>query len=1403
MGDAGWYKAAPPLVTLTSDQIGAATFYRWDTDGAPFTTYTGSFTAPEGLHTLYYYSSNDGVDEAPHNSQALKVDFSTTQPALTAPLGTDVAPAKVGGVVNVQATATDAVSGVQFVAFYYYRWNGTGYDSVGTQIGSNQSLPISGSSYGVAWDTTLVTATRYQIEAQTRDIAGNVVSSMFQYVSVDNTAPVAALTAPPADSTIRGTGYAITGTATDADLASWTVEKRQTPGGTFGTIASGATPIDAGTLTTIDTTDGSFPDGAYEFRLTVTDAAGNVSTDLQAGVDVDNTRPSVASASSTGLNWVNVVFSEAISPADVDATLFSIPGLPISGATLQSDQRTVQLTTGSQTAGTGDYTVTVKNTEPTITDLVGNVLGTPNTGVFSGTTTLPTPGAPTGVQAFSGNGQNEVSWDANTEAFMGGYNVYRDTTAGGAFASKVNGSVIPAGTTTLVDTGYGAVGTYYYKVTAVNATDGESAKSAAVAADPVRMSATVGPAGATLTSSNGEAKLVIPAGALGSNTPIQVTESGRPADLPTLKFYGPAYDLQPTGQTFAADVTLTLGQNPTVPGPSELDAKLYYYDVGTTKWVVADGGSTVDTTGHRVSGSMSHFTQFAVGVFSAPPPAVVSVDPPDDASGVAVTSRVAVTFTLPMDPNTADWNRFQIRKAGSPITIESPVLSADHKTVYLYPAHMLDVRTEYSVFVSMTALGANGAALGADFASAFTTSATGVSPHAAYSSATDLCASCHAVHGAAVASTGGGKLFTEPTEKVVCYTCHDGTGSAYDVQTGTNGMSHAWDFGEASANSTSKVSYHTVPTASGLAGSTAMQCSNCHSAHGIAGSGQRFLVVKPMNDPALKGALKTVSGNDYCFTCHTAAANAAAFAALPSTSKYIGDTIWASSTAFDHKTNYSAAGKGHNNPAGSGFTFDSEWVPTVAGIVCKACHSEHGSSNDKLIAEKVNNTDVLFDSASATGYNTTYNPFCETCHQGAGLGGIYWPTASTYNSSGHGASTATRTLAYAPNDASASMTLQTKLCKQCHEPHGAGDANGPYLNLTRYFEEGVCYACHSGSAGSPAGAKNVASVFAGSSKHDLGLSSTAARKHDQDAEFAAGLNPNPQLSGANRHVECADCHNMHQSDASARLAGTNLASGALTGVWGVDASAGVTWSAPSGWTWTKKNPVTAEYQVCLKCHSAAAYASTPPDASPNPTSGTSYWPIGTYTDQALEFNPNNPSYHAVWGGSKASAFGTYRSGWSSTSSMYCSDCHKSDSAATAAAGAHASNTPFMLGGFADPTVSRYVTGPGTDASADPTTDFAFCLQCHDLGAAKSSGFSESIDSTYTNLHAQGHGTLACTVCHVAVPHGAQLPHLMVLAGDVGPYNDGKAKISSYTASSDRTYTKSSCSVPETCHTTAP
>ncbi len=104
---------------------------------------------------------------------------------------------------------------------------------------------------------------------------------------------------------------------------------------------------------------------------------------------------------------------------------------------------------------------------------------------------------------------------------------------------------------------------------------------------------------------------------------------------------------------------------------------------------------------------------------------------------------------------------------------------------------------------------AAGNPLEANATSTFTTATTGVSPHDGYAASTNLCSNCHAVHG-----SSGPTLFVEATEKQVCYTCHDGTGSSYNVKTADTTMPFAWDFGEDPVGTTSKISYHPVPGAS-------------------------------------------------------------------------------------------------------------------------------------------------------------------------------------------------------------------------------------------------------------------------------------------------------------------------------------------------------------------------------------------------------------------------------------------------------------------------------------------------------------------------------------------------------------------------------------------------------------
>ncbi|MFT5162819.1 MAG: endonuclease I/subtilisin-like proprotein convertase family protein [Alteromonadaceae bacterium] len=95
----------------------------------------------------------------------------------------------------------------------------------------------------------------------------------------------------------------------------------------------------------------------------------------------------------------------------------------------------------------------------------------------SGDTTPPL--APSVLSATGGDGNVALSWAANTDSDLMGYNVYRSNTSGGA-TSKVNTSVLTA--TSYADTNVSGDTTYYYTIKAVDTSFNESAVSAEASA---------------------------------------------------------------------------------------------------------------------------------------------------------------------------------------------------------------------------------------------------------------------------------------------------------------------------------------------------------------------------------------------------------------------------------------------------------------------------------------------------------------------------------------------------------------------------------------------------------------------------------------------------------------------------------------------------------------------------------------------------------------------------------------------------------------------------------------------------------------------------------------------------------------------------------------------------------
>jgi len=419
---------------------------------------------------------------------------------------------------------------------------------------------------------------------------------------------------------------------------------------------------------------------------------------------------------------------------------------------------------------------------------------------------------------------------------------------------------------------------------------------------------------------------------------------------------------------------------------------------------------------------------------------------------------------------------------------------------------------------------------------------------------------------------------------------------------------------------------------------------------------------------------------------------------------------------------------------------------------CEQCHLQHG-------AGATPNAYALF------APNT--NALCATagCHSGNAANGIYQgPTP--YSQSSHATSTV---MVWPGPDATvdsgappAKQSGDAGKCVNCHTPHGYRDATGLIPSQTFSREEKLCFVCHDGS---PA-AKNVKADLAKTYRHTAG---TIAGRHDEAENGTAAKYAATPTN--NRHAECVDCHNPHLAKSDATPPTAPTASNRLLGLGRVAVTNGAAGAVP---TYTYRGPADPsppqEYEICFKCHSSWT---TLPATTP---SG------GTTKDKAVQFNPNNQSYHPVEAAGKnlninANAF---VNNWVATKTMYCTDCHTSD--ATSVRGPHGSLYNYILRRD-----YRASSAQRTMASTE------LCFDCHRYDTYANDSASSTIKG-YSRFNpprfSEGHTyhvqrrQRPCYACHES--HGsATLPHLIVTGRNPG--------ITSYTETSGG----GSCS--PTCH----
>jgi hypothetical protein len=209
------------------------------------------------------------------------------------------------------------------------------------------------------------------------------------------------------------------------------------------------------------------------------------------------------------------------------------------------------------------------------------------------------------------------------------------------------------------------------------------------------------------------------------------------------------------------------------------------------------------------------------------------------------------------------------------------------------------------------------------------------------------------------------------------------------------------------------------------------------------------------------------------------------------------------------------------------------------------------------------------------------------------------------------------------------------------------------------------------------------------------------------------------FGGANRHVECVDCHNPHATKNQSAIP-PNV-SGSLTGVKGVTQT-GMAVTAAS-----------FEYEVCYRCHAGSPGA--PAASTPR---------ILVQNNVLLEFAPVNPSYHPVAAIGKNAVVPSLISPLTTSSFIYCTSCHASDGS-SAAAGPHGSIYPHIL------KLQNLTNDGGTTATGttESSSAFALCYSCHSRASILSdASFKEH------NKHLQSGVRAPCNTCHD--PHGISI-----------------------------------------------
>ncbi|MCX6145104.1 MAG: Ig-like domain-containing protein [Ignavibacteriales bacterium] len=459
----------------------------------------------------------------------------------------------------------------------------------------------------------------------------------------------------------------------------------------------------------------------------------------------DNTPPIVSlvlpncGATGVALNQkINATFSESIDSSTVTMTTFTLAGpsaTPVSGTvTYVSATNIATFTPAGSLAASTTYTYTIRGGTNGVKDVMGNALAN-NFGCSFTTGPAPDITPPTVISTNPANNATGVSLSKVTPSSsahsgpVAKLNKTSSTAAGKIITATFSEAMDPLTITTSTFT---VTGPGVTPVTGLVTYAGPTFTATFVAANTLAPNTTY-----TGTITTGAKDLA--GNTLVSNYVWTFTTGAAP-DItpPTVISADPVNNA--TGVALNKKIAATFSES---MNQSTLNATTFTLKQGTTPvlgtvtntsttalftpssslaantvYTATISTGAMDTTGNALASNyVWNFTTGAVA--DVTPPTVISTDPANNATGVAINKKIAATFSEAMDPLTITTG-FTLRQGTTPV---SGTVTYAGTTAIFAPASNLAVNTVYTATISTGTKDLAGNALASNYVWSFTTAA--------------------------------------------------------------------------------------------------------------------------------------------------------------------------------------------------------------------------------------------------------------------------------------------------------------------------------------------------------------------------------------------------------------------------------------------------------------------------------------------------------------------------------------------------------------------------------------------------------------------------------------------------------------------------------------------------------